>query len=71
MTDKRDKPSVSSGGSHQYFRVLSDIIAEEIQVRLSLGDQVKTAEDVERFASLAADAILDAFEVVPRTTHKP
>jgi hypothetical protein len=46
------------------------ILAEELFVRASMGDQVATKEDATHVAEIAADALLDRFVVRPREPGK-
>ena len=53
------------------FEGLSGIIAEEINVRVALGNSDPTPENVNLWANLAADAVLNAFVVRARPKDLP
>jgi hypothetical protein len=57
--------------SEACFELLRDIIAEEINVRVALGNSDPTPKNVNLWASLAADAALNAFVVRARPEDLP
>lgn len=56
--------------SEASFDALCDRIAEELQARVSFGDDLSTAEGQTTVAGLIADAVLDRFMVRPRTAPR-
>jgi hypothetical protein len=57
--------------SEESLELMRTIIAEEINVRISMNDDKHDAETVARWADLAADALLNAFQVRRRPPDSP
>jgi len=53
------------------FEELREIIAEEINVRMALGNSNPTPENIKLWANVAADSVLHAFVVRPRPKELP
>jgi hypothetical protein len=57
--------------SEACFELLREIIAEEINARVAIGNSDPTLENVNLWAALAADAVLNAFVVRARPKELP
>jgi hypothetical protein len=57
--------------SEQTFDGLVEVVAEELFVRASMGDQIKSPDDAKHFAEIAVDAVLDRFSVRERDADHP
>jgi hypothetical protein len=58
-------------GSEACFEGLRELIAEEIRVRVAIGNSDPTPENIKLWATLAADTVLYAFVVRPRPKDLP
>jgi hypothetical protein len=57
--------------SEACFEDMSRVIAEEIGVRVALGQSEPTPENIKTWAELAADQLLHEFIVRPRPNDSP
>jgi hypothetical protein len=57
--------------SEACFERMTAIIAEEIEVRIAAGNSETSPENIQLWAQLAADELLHAFVVRPRTADNP
>jgi hypothetical protein len=52
-------------------RLSREVIDWEMSARLAAGDDVRTPEGALALAELVADAVIDHFQVIPRTEDTP
>ena len=64
------KLEITDPESEACFQALVEIIAEELSVRIIMGDDPSVPSECEIISELIADAVLDAFEVKPRNTFR-